>query len=68
MPDGTKVKIGDLRIRTPECFFNPSLLGFDVPGIHKKIYECVNRCDLDLKKELWENIILSGGSTMFEGI
>jgi actin len=68
LPDGTKIKVGDLRIRTPECFFRPSILGFDVPGIHKKIQECVNRCDLDVKKDLWENIILSGGSTMFEGM
>eukprot|EP01084_Bolivina_argentea_P231101 389812_1 len=26
------------------------------------------RCDIDLRKELFGNIVMSGGSTMFEGI
>lgn len=27
LPDGQKIKIGDLMIRTPECLFQPSILG-----------------------------------------
>ena len=25
------------------------------------------KCDVDIRKELYENIVLTGGSTMFEG-
>ena len=34
LPDGRKIKIGDLCIRSPEIMFNPQLAGFDVDGIH----------------------------------
>jgi actin len=26
------------------------------------------KCDLDVRKDLYENLVLSGGSTMFPGI
>lgn len=68
LPDGSKIKIGDLRIRTPEILFDPSKIGLDIPGIHKQIYESVQKSDIDLRKELFDNITLSGGTTMFEGI
>lgn len=68
LPDGTKMKVGDLRIRTPECLFQPSMIGLDIPGIHKQIYESVQKSDIDLRRDLFENITLSGGSTMFDGL
>ena len=68
LPDGTKMKVGDLRIRTPECLFRPGLLGLDIPGIHKQIYESVQKSDIDLRRDLFENITLSGGTTMFDGL
>lgn len=67
MPDGKKVKLGSVLIRTPECLFQPKFLGIDTAGIHKQIYECIQKADVDLRKELYENITLSGGTTMFEG-
>lgn len=68
LPDGKKIRIGNLAIRTPECLFNPSMLGLDIPGIHKSIHECIQKSDIDLRRELYENITLSGGTTMFEGL
>lgn len=68
LPDGTKLKIGDLRIRTPECLFQPNMLGLDIPGMHRQIYESVQKSDIDLRRDLFENITLSGGSTMFDGL
>lgn len=67
MPDGSKIKIGNVMIRTPECLFQPKFLGIDTDGIHKQIYNCIQKSDIDLRKELYENITLSGGTTMFEG-
>ena len=68
LPDGKKIQIGNLAIRTPECLFSPNMLGLDVPGIHKNINECIQKSDIDLRRELYENITLSGGTTMFEGL
>lgn len=68
LPDGSKMRLGDLRIRTPECLFQPSMIGLDIPGVHKQIYEAVQKSDIDLRRDLFENITLSGGSTMFDGL
>ncbi|KAJ7814381.1 actin family, partial [Mycena olivaceomarginata] len=31
-------------------------------------YNSIHQCDLDVRRELYGNIVLSGGSTMFPGI
>ena len=51
----------------PEALFNPSLLGMNIPGIHELIYSSLMKCDIDLRKDLYCNIIVSGGNTMCEG-
>ena len=38
LPDGKVIKVGDVMIRTPECLFNPSMLGLDIPGVHQLIH------------------------------
>ncbi|KAM3267589.1 hypothetical protein P3S67_032218 [Capsicum chacoense] len=68
LPDGQVINIGTERFRCPEVLFQPSLLGTEETGIHEKAYNSIMRCDDDIRKELFANIVLSGGSTMFPGI
>jgi actin beta/gamma 1 len=68
LPDGQVITIGNERFRCPEALFQPSFLGMEQVGIHELIYQSIMRCDVDIRKDLFGNIVLSGGSTMFEGI
>jgi len=68
LPDGNKVVIGSERFRVPEGLFQPSLIGMEVSGIQDVVYDCVNKCDIDIRKTLFENVVLSGGTTMLPGI
>ena len=68
LPDGQLVHIGVERIRCPEVLFQPSLIGKESPGIHTNIFDTIMNSDIDLRKELFYNIVVSGGSTMFPGI
>jgi actin len=68
LPDGQKIRIGDVLIRTPECLFNPSMIGLDIPGIHRSIYNSIQKTDMDLRRDLFENVTLSGGTTMYDGL
>lgn len=68
LPDGQIITFGNQQIRVPELLFNPGVLGKDFPGVHTQSYNCIQRCDIDVRRDLYENIILSGGSTMFPGI
>ena len=36
-------------------------------GIHELLYKSVMKSDIDIRKDLLNNVVLSGGSTMFPG-
>ena len=56
-----------LKINMPEILFEPELIGLEYPGIHQIVLESINRTDLDLRKNLYGNIVLSGGATLTKG-
>lgn len=68
LPDGQKITIGDECFRCPEALFQPSFLGNESWGIHDTTYNSIMKCDVDNRKELYSNIVLSGGTTMFPGV
>ncbi|XP_035696348.1 actin, cytoplasmic-like isoform X2 [Branchiostoma floridae] len=68
LPDGQKVTIGSERFRAPEALFQPSFLGMESTGIHETTYNCIMKCDIDIRKDLYANNVLSGGTTMYPGI
>eukprot|EP01083_Nonionella_stella_P230285 814208_1 len=48
--------------------YTPSLIGKESEGIHKLAYESIMKCDVDIRRYLYTNTVLSGGTTMFPGI
>jgi len=68
LPDGQVITIGAERFRAPEALFQPSFVGLESDGIHKLTYNSIMKCDVDIRKDLYSNIVLSGGSTMYEGM
>ncbi|XP_048471015.1 actin-like isoform X2 [Rhincodon typus] len=42
--------------------------GFECPGVHRLVYKSILKCDIDLRKYLHSNVLLSGGSTLFPGL
>merc|ERR1711907_152930 len=65
MPDGTVVTVHNQMIRCPELMFKPSLDGKEMMGLHELTKKTVNDCDLDVRKDLLGNVVMSGGTTMF---
>ena len=68
LPDGQVIRIGNERFRCPEVLFQPSFLGKECDGIHRTTFDSIMKCDVDIRKDLYNNIVLSGGTTMFDGI
>jgi len=68
MPDGNLITIGSERFRCPEVLFNPMLIGKEFVGIHEQCYNSIMKSDIDVRKDLYSNIVLSGGTTMFPGL
>lgn len=68
LPDGQVITIGNERFRCPETLFQPAFIGMESAGIHETLYNSIMKCDVDIRKDLYANTVLSGGSTLFPGI
>jgi len=68
LPDGQVITVGAERFRCCEPMFKPNLIGKESEGIHKLTYNSIMKCDVDIRRDLYTNTVLSGGSTMFENL
>ena len=44
--------------------FQPSFVGKEASGIHDTTFQSIMKCDVDIRKDLYGNIVLSGGTTI----
>merc|ERR1719461_2748595 len=65
LPDGQLISVGSERVRCSEVLFTPNLIGHESDGIDKLTFESIMSCDIDIRRDLYNNVVLSGGSTMF---
>jgi len=68
LPDGNVITIGNERFRCPEVLFQPNVIGMESAGVHRLTFDSIMKCDVDIRRDLYKNIVMSGGTTMFEGI
>merc|ERR1711937_179647 len=68
LPDGQVITIGNERFRCPETLFQPSFIGMESAGVHETTYNSIMKCDIGIRKDLYANNVLSGGTTMYPGI
>lgn len=66
LPDSNTILISKERIQCPEIMFKP-LKGLEAPSVQEIVLETINKVDANLSKDIYNNIFLSGGNTMFEG-
>ena len=67
LPDGNTINLVEDRNTILERMFNPikDIEGFS--GYHQMVNEAISKADLEIKKELYSNIFLCGGNTLFSG-
>jgi len=68
LPDGNIIVLGNERFRAAEVLFQPNFIGNENTGISDRVFSTIMKCDVDIRKDLYANIVLSGGTTMFPGI
>ena len=68
LPDGRKLTIGNERFRCAEALFKPTMLSQQEPGIAKLLFDTITKCDIDRRKYLYSNMILSGSEFNLESI
>eukprot|EP01111_Echinosteliopsis_oligospora_P011031 TRINITY_DN3539_c0_g1_i1.p1 TRINITY_DN3539_c0_g1~~TRINITY_DN3539_c0_g1_i1.p1 ORF type:complete len:381 (-),score=98.48 TRINITY_DN3539_c0_g1_i1:48-1190(-) len=70
LPDGNTIEIGPDRFSIPELMFDPSPInveGMTFSGVHNMISDSVSKCDNDVRRELYSNVIATGGNTLIPG-
>ncbi|KAK6235655.1 hypothetical protein SCA6_010992 [Theobroma cacao] len=78
LPDGQTIEIGADRFKIPDVLFNPPLAQ-TIPGMNnfaeispsfrglpQMVIESINRCDVDIRKELFGSILLAGGTASMQ--
>ena len=68
LPDGRVVRIGTEKYRCAEILMNPSLIGRESHGITETIFNSIMKSDVDIRKPLYGNVLLTGGSSMIKGM
>jgi actin-related protein len=70
LPDGQVVSVNTPRFMAPEALFDPGLIkeGDEALGIHEMSFASIQDCDVDIRMDLYGNIILSGGTTLYAGL
>ncbi|PIM99716.1 hypothetical protein CDL12_27787 [Handroanthus impetiginosus] len=76
LPDGQTIEIGADRFKIPDLLFNPSLVQ-SIPGMEsfadtsargltQQVVESINKCDVDIRRELYSSILLAGGTASMQ--
>eukprot|EP00191_Tetraselmis_sp_GSL018_P005574 CAMPEP_0177603596 /NCGR_PEP_ID=MMETSP0419_2-20121207/15605_1 /TAXON_ID=582737 /ORGANISM="Tetraselmis sp., Strain GSL018" /LENGTH=415 /DNA_ID=CAMNT_0019097395 /DNA_START=48 /DNA_END=1292 /DNA_ORIENTATION=+ len=76
LPDGQEIQVGIERFKVPEVLFNPSIItsfqgleplktedGAEVSGLPQMVLESINKCDVDVRKDLVNGVVLTGGTS-----
>jgi actin, other eukaryote len=69
LPTAHHISINEECLKCPELLFNPSLFEFMnnvEEGIHQHTFNAIIKCEQDIRKDLFKNIVLAGGCTMFK--
>lgn len=68
LPDGQVITVGAAQFRCPEILFDPKRIGVESGGVHEIIVRSIRRCDMDIRREMFGNVVLSGGTTVIPGL
>ncbi|KAI8997231.1 actin family [Pilobolus umbonatus] len=73
-PDGFSHSFGIEKYQIPEVLFQPSMMDSETNedqkeylGVHEMVYNSINNCDVDLRPLLFNNVVVTGGNTLFDG-
>ena len=67
LPDGNSLSLTYERFLSPEILFDPSRIGSEVPSVPQCVSSAIELVDMDLRSQLYSNIVMAGGTTQCLG-
>jgi len=68
LESGEVIYVREAQYQAPELLFQPELNGIDSIGLVEAVYEAVINSPEEFQEELWANIVLGGGNTLYPGL
>ena len=62
LTDGGIIAFAAQRFRCPEVLFQLSFIGKETSGVHDTSFQSIIKCDVDIRRDLYANVVLSGGT------
>ncbi|CAM6003578.1 unnamed protein product [Sphagnum balticum] len=63
------VNLGSQAFKCPEALFQPSkIVGKELLGAHELTFQSILKCDSDIRKDLYGNIVIAGGTSMLKNL
>ena len=66
LPDGNIITVRAKRLHCAEVLLQPIFIGKGACGLHDTFF--IMKCDVDIFKNLYAVVVLSGGTTIFQGV
>jgi centractin len=67
LPDGQTIQLGSEKYKAPEILFSPDKIGLEWPGVHEMVVNSIKNCDIDVRKTLYQAIVVAGGTSLLTG-
>jgi actin-related protein len=69
LPDGKILNLNPEQLNnSTEILFKPILIDMDIMGLHEVVYKTIAKAQIDLRRDLYANICLSGGSSLLKNM
>lgn len=76
LPDGNEISLSTIYLiaesqafKCPEALFQPSkIVGKELLGAHELTFQSILKCDSDIRKDLYGNIVIAGGTSMLKNL
>lgn len=68
LPDGQTIELGNEMWMCTEALFDFQRLGLPNGSLLDMVYDCIMTCSMDTRRDLYSNIVFTGGNTFFQGM
>ncbi|KAH3760144.1 actin [Pelomyxa schiedti] len=66
LPDSKAIRVSSAKYQVPEALFFPRVLSCTLSfGIHNMVHFAIQDCSHEFRRDLYRNIVLSGGNSLF---
>ena len=68
LPDRNIISVSAGRFHCAEILYQPGFIDQEAYGIHDTSFQNVMKCDVDTRKDLYDNVVLASGTTICQGM